>query len=30
MGDRLPDGLGGREHWIDMLGGEKGEVNRNA
>jgi hypothetical protein len=20
MGDRLPDGLGGRRHWIDMLG----------
>ena len=20
MGDRLPDGLGGRGHWVDMLG----------
>ena len=21
MGNRLPDGLGGRGHWLDMLGG---------
>jgi len=27
MGDRLPDGLGRRGHWVDMLGGYKGEVN---
>jgi hypothetical protein len=25
MGDRLPHGLGGRAHWLDMLGGGKGE-----
>jgi len=29
MGNRLPDGLGWRGHWVDMLGGYKGEVNRN-
>jgi hypothetical protein len=29
MGDRLPDGLGGRGHWVDMLGGYKGEVNQS-
>jgi len=27
MGDRLPYGLGGRCHWLDMLGGGKGKVN---
>jgi hypothetical protein len=27
MGNRLPYGLGGRGHWVDMLGGYKGEVN---
>jgi hypothetical protein len=30
MGNRLTDGLGRSVHWVDMLGGEKGEVNRNA
>jgi hypothetical protein len=24
MGNRLPHGLGGRGHWVDMLGGRKG------
>jgi hypothetical protein len=24
---KAADGLGGREHWIDMLGGDGGEVN---
>ena len=28
MGYRLPHGLGGRGHWLDMLGGGEGEVNR--
>jgi hypothetical protein len=27
MGNRLPYGLGGRGHWVDMLGGGKGKVN---
>ncbi len=27
MGNRLPYGLGGRGHWLAMLGGDKGEVN---
>jgi hypothetical protein len=27
MGDRLPDGLGGRDHWVDMLGAHGGKVN---
>ena len=27
MGNRLPHGLGGRGHWLDMLGGGKGKVN---
>jgi hypothetical protein len=25
MGNRLPHGLGGRGHWVDMLGGGRGE-----
>jgi hypothetical protein len=24
MGNRLPHGLGGRGHWVDMLGGDRG------
>jgi hypothetical protein len=24
MGDRLTHGLGGRGHWLDMLGGDDG------
>ena len=28
MGDGLPNGLGGRGHWLDMLGGDEGEVKR--
>jgi hypothetical protein len=28
MGDRLTHGLGRRGHWVEMLGGRKGEVNR--
>ena len=27
VGDRLPDGLGGRGYWLDMLGGDEGKVN---
>jgi hypothetical protein len=27
MGNRLTHGLGRRGHWLDMLGGSKGEVN---
>jgi hypothetical protein len=27
MGDRLIHGLGGRCHWLDMLGGDEGKVN---
>jgi hypothetical protein len=27
MGNRLPYGLGGSDHWLDMLGGGKGKVN---
>lgn len=27
MGDRLPDGLGGRGHRVDMLGAMKRKVN---
>jgi hypothetical protein len=27
MGNRLPHGLGGRGHWLDMLGGGEGQVN---
>ena len=27
MRNSLPNGLGGRGHWLDMLGGGKGEVN---
>ena len=30
MGNRLPYGLGGRGHWLDMLGGGEGEVNEDA
>jgi hypothetical protein len=26
MGNRLTHGLGGRGHWLDMLGGDEGEV----
>jgi len=29
MRNRLPHELGGRGHWLDMLGGAKGEVNRH-
>jgi hypothetical protein len=30
MGNRLPDGLGGCSHWVDMLGGvlSRGQSNR--
>jgi len=28
MGNRLPHGLGGRSHSVDMLGGDKGKVNQ--
>jgi hypothetical protein len=28
MGNLLPRGLGERGHWIDMLGGAEGKVNR--
>jgi len=28
MRNRLPNGLGGRRHWLDMLGGGNGKVNR--
>jgi hypothetical protein len=27
VGNRLPHGLGGRGHWLDMLGGHVGQVN---
>src|ERR1700736_2956788 len=27
MGNRLPHGLGGRGHWVHMLGGDEGKVN---
>jgi hypothetical protein len=27
MRNRLPCGLGGRDHWLDMLSGGKGKVN---
>jgi hypothetical protein len=27
MGNRLTYGLGRRGHWLDMLGGDEGEVN---
>ena len=27
MGNRLPHGLGGRGHWLDMLGVSEGKVN---
>ena len=27
MGNRLPHGLGGRGHWVDMLGVGEGKVN---
>ncbi len=30
MGNRLTHGLGGRGHWVDMLGGAKGKVNVRA
>jgi len=30
MGNRLPYGLGGRGHCVDMVGGDKGKVNRRA
>ena len=26
MGNRLPHGLGGRGHWLDMLGAGEGKV----
>ena len=29
VGNRLPHGLGRRGHWVDMLGVDKREVNRN-
>jgi hypothetical protein len=29
MGNRLPHGLGGRRHWLDMLGVDQGKVNRS-
>jgi hypothetical protein len=28
MGNRLTDGLGGRGHWLDMLGGDRGKVKQ--
>ena len=27
MGNRLPYGWGRHGHWLDMLGGDEGEVN---
>ena len=27
MGNRLTHGLGGRGHWLDMLGADEGPVN---
>jgi hypothetical protein len=27
MGDCLPHGLGGRGHWLPMLGGDEEQVN---
>ena len=27
MGNGLTYGLGGRGHWVDMLGADKGKVN---
>jgi hypothetical protein len=27
MGNRLPHGLGGRGHWLDMLGVGEGSMN---
>lgn len=29
MGNRLPHGLRGSRHWLDMLGGDEGEVNQD-
>jgi hypothetical protein len=29
MGNCLPYGLGGRGHWLDMLGGDEGKVNES-
>ena len=29
MGDSLTHGLGGRGHWLDMLGGEVGKAQLN-
>jgi hypothetical protein len=29
MGDRLTYGLRRRGHWLDMLGGGKGQVNES-
>ena len=29
MGNRLPHGLGGRGHWVDMLGGGEGGGQRS-
>jgi hypothetical protein len=29
MGNRLTHGLGGRGHWLNMLGGGEGEVNQD-
>ena len=29
MRNRLPNGLGGRRHWVDMLGGGEGRVNES-
>jgi hypothetical protein len=28
MGNRLPHGLGGLGHWLDLLGGGEGEGQR--
>ena len=30
MGNCLPHGLGGRGHWLDMLGGRNSEVKQRA
>jgi hypothetical protein len=30
MGNRLTHGLGGRSHWLEMLGGVKGGGQRSA
>ncbi len=29
MGNRLPRGLGGSGHWVDILGGDEGPVNES-